>query len=103
MSFVCVDIGASSTRYINSGGSVGVLPNNIEIIEKTVNGERVPNMDPVMCQIDSLELQDNLEIIIENGPVDCIFIRSGRIDPCRDLADGIRIRRQSEIIDDKGS
>ena len=66
MSFVCVDIGASSTRYINSGGSVGVLPNNIEIIEKTVNGERVPDMDPVMCQIDSLELQDNLEIIIEH-------------------------------------
>lgn len=66
MSFVCVDIGASSTRYGNSAASFGVIPNNVCFITKYEGGKKVVDLNPVACNLDSSELLDNLELIIEH-------------------------------------
>lgn len=85
MDFVCVDIGASCTRYINSAGKIGVVPNNMTLVERYENGVPVAVMDPVQCTVDSRDVMDNLEMIIEHPdefidnselPIEKLFTKS---------------------------
>ena len=82
--FVCTDIGASCTRYANSAGKFGVIPNNVNFVEKFENGKAIADLTPVQCNVDSTSIMDNLELIIEHPdelidtsdiPVDKLFTK----------------------------
>lgn len=61
MSFVAVDIGASSTRYVNERGQINVAPNNMVLFDT----DELSRVNP-----DTSELEDCLEVYIRkvNGP-----------------------------------
>lgn len=63
MSFVALDLGASSTRYCSDIGQVGVLPNNIVVMPEGVESRITP---------DSPALESSLEVsIVKNGGEEC--------------------------------
>lgn len=60
MSFVCVDIGASSSRYVSNSGQIGVLPNNMVML---------PDMQVTRIVPESTDIESSLEVqIVKNTP-----------------------------------
>lgn len=60
MSFIGIDIGASSTRFVSENGKIGVLPNNMVIIDL---GERV-DLVPYSGNDDEESLKNALDVTI---------------------------------------
>lgn len=67
MSFVAVDLGASSTRYVSNNGKFLTIPNNVVFIEKE-NGDGGYYMDaePVDIEVTGNNVTDALEVIINH-------------------------------------
>lgn len=55
MSFVAVDLGASSTRYVSNSGVIGVLPNNMVVL---------PDMNQSLISPDNSDIESCLELTI---------------------------------------
>ena len=55
MSFVAIDLGASSSRYCSDNGIISVLPNNMVIL---------PNMTESSIKVDQPDIESNLEVQI---------------------------------------
>ena len=65
MSFVAIDLGASSTRYCSDIGQVGVLPNNIVILPEGAESRITP---------DTVALESSLEVsIVKTEGGDCEY------------------------------
>ena len=67
MSFVALDLGASSTRYVSNSGKFSTLPNNVVFVEKEdENGIKVANFDPIDIEVTGGDITDALEVIIQH-------------------------------------
>lgn len=60
-SFVCLDLGASNTRYCNDDGIVHLLPNNIAVIDEGTN----TFLDPWAVEGFEDQIRENLDVSIE--------------------------------------
>ena len=63
MSFVCVDLGASSTRYVSNSGAINVIPNNMQFL---------PDMIPSRIIPDTPDLESCLEVQITKEEPDAM-------------------------------
>ena len=61
MSFVAVDLGASSSRYCSDSGSISVMPNNMVIL---------PTMSVSNIKTDRTDIESNLEVQIVKDTAD---------------------------------
>lgn len=61
MSFVAIDLGASSSRYCSDNGTVSVMQNNMVIL---------PDMHESNIRVDQPDIESNLEVIIEKHEAD---------------------------------
>ena len=52
MSFVVIDVGASSTRFCSDNGNIMVLPNNMAIIQEDTRVDLEPYGDSVELALD---------------------------------------------------
>ena len=60
MSFVAIDLGASSTRYVSDSGNISILPNNVVYL---------PSMEQSLMMPDSTDIESTLEVqIVKNEP-----------------------------------
>jgi len=57
MSFVAVDVGASSTRFMSSNGKLGILPNNVVFLDNDAEVKMEPYSDSIV---------DCLEVVVES-------------------------------------
>lgn len=55
MSFVAIDLGASSSRYCSDNGVISVMPNNMVVL---------PTMTPSNIKVDQADIEGNLEVQI---------------------------------------